>query len=180
MDCSPPGSSVHGDSPGRNTGMGCHFLLQGIFPTQGLNLYLLNCLQILYHLNHQGSPWSSLSDCNFLPWLYKPSPTSLASFWPSLRHQLQNWKSEWVSESEWKSLSHVWLFVTHGLYSPWNFPGQNIGVGSLSLLQKIFPTQGSNPGLPHYRREAITSWATREALNWERSMSKLYIVTLLI
>ena len=37
------------------------------------------------------------------------------------------------------------------LYSPWNSPGQNIGVGSLSLLQGIFPTQGSNPGLPHCR-----------------------------
>ena len=35
-----------------------------------------------------------------------------------------------------------------GLYSPWNSPGQNTGVGSLSLLQGIFPTQGSNPGLP--------------------------------
>ena len=35
----------------------------------------------------------------------------------------------------------------HGL--PWNSPGQNSGVGSLSLLQGIFPTQGSNPGLPH-------------------------------
>ena len=40
----------------------------------------------------------------------------------------------------------------HGLYSPWNFPSQNTGVGSLSLLQGIFPTQGLNPGLPHYRR----------------------------
>ena len=39
----------------------------------------------------------------------------------------------------------------HGLYSPWNSPGQNIGVGSLSLLQGIFPTQRSNPGLPHCR-----------------------------
>ena len=39
----------------------------------------------------------------------------------------------------------------HGLYSPWNSPDQNIGVGSLSLLQGIFPTQGSNPGLPHCR-----------------------------
>ena len=38
-----------------------------------------------------------------------------------------------------------------GLYSPWNFPGQNIGVGSFSLLQGIFPTQGSNPDLPHCR-----------------------------
>ena len=39
----------------------------------------------------------------------------------------------------------------HGLYSPWNSPGQNNGVGILSLLQGIFPTQGSNPGLPHCR-----------------------------
>ena len=51
----------------------------------------------------------------------------------------------------WKSFSHVWLFVT--LWnSPWDSPGQNTRVGSLSLLQGIFPTQGSNPGLPHYRR----------------------------
>ena len=40
----------------------------------------------------------------------------------------------------------------HGLYSLWNSPGLNTGVGSLSLLQGIFPTQGSNPGLPHFRR----------------------------
>ena len=40
----------------------------------------------------------------------------------------------------------------HGLYSPWNSPGQNTGVGSLSLLQGIFPTQGLKPGLPHCRR----------------------------
>ena len=39
----------------------------------------------------------------------------------------------------------------HGLYSPWNSPGQNTGVGSLSLLQGFFPTQGSNPGLLHCR-----------------------------
>ena len=39
----------------------------------------------------------------------------------------------------------------HKLYSPWNSPGQNTGVGSLSLLQEIIPTQGSNPGLPHCR-----------------------------
>ena len=43
MDCSPPGSSVHGDSPGKNTGVGCHALLQGIFPTQGSNPGLLYC-----------------------------------------------------------------------------------------------------------------------------------------
>ena len=40
----------------------------------------------------------------------------------------------------------------HGLYSPWNSQGQNTGVGSLSLLQGIFPTQGSNPGFLHCRQ----------------------------
>ena len=40
----------------------------------------------------------------------------------------------------------------HGQYSPWNSPGQNTGVGSLSLLQGIFSTQGSNPGLSHCRQ----------------------------
>ena len=96
MDYSLPGSSVHGDSPGKNTGVGCHAspghlpdlgteprsptlqadslpsepagkpmntgvgslsLLQGIFPTQGLNTGLPHCRWILYHLSQQGSPW---------------------------------------------------------------------------------------------------------------------------
>ena len=55
MDCSPPGSSVHGDSPGKSTGVGCHTLLQGIFPIQRSNPGLLPCRQILYHLSHPGS-----------------------------------------------------------------------------------------------------------------------------
>ena len=46
MDCSLPGSSVHGDSLGKNTGVGCHVFLQGIFPTQGSNPGLLHCRQI--------------------------------------------------------------------------------------------------------------------------------------
>ena len=57
MDYSQPGSSVHGDSPGKNTGVGFHALLQGIFPIQGLNPGLPHCRQILYHLGHQGSPF---------------------------------------------------------------------------------------------------------------------------
>ena len=44
------------NSPGKNTGVGCHALLQEIFPTQILNLGLPHCWQILYQLNHQGSP----------------------------------------------------------------------------------------------------------------------------
>ena len=52
---------------------------------------------------------------------------------------------------KWKSPSDVWLLRPQGLYSPWNSPGQNTGVGSLSLLQGILPTQGLNPGLLYCR-----------------------------
>ena len=44
------------NSPGKNTGVGSHSLLQGVFLTQGSNLGLLHCRQILYHLSHQGTP----------------------------------------------------------------------------------------------------------------------------
>ena len=57
------------------------------------------------------------------------------------------------SESESESHSVVSDSLRpHGLYSPWNSTDQNTGVGSRSFLQGIFPTQGSNPGLPHCRR----------------------------
>ena len=52
---------------------------------------------------------------------------------------------------KWKSLSRVWLFATPWTIQSWNSPGQNTGVGSLSLLQGIFPTQGLNPDLLHCR-----------------------------
>ena len=54
------------------------------------------------------------------------------------------------NESESRSVMSNFL-SPHGLYSPWNSPGQNTRVGSFSLPQRIFPTQGSNPGLPHCR-----------------------------
>ena len=53
---------------------------------------------------------------------------------------------------EWKSLSCVGLLGAHGVFNPWNSPGQNTGVGSISLLQGIFPTRGSSPGLPHCKQ----------------------------
>ena len=52
MDCSLQGSSVHGDSSGKNTGVGGHAILQGIFPTQESNPGLPNCRWILYHLSN--------------------------------------------------------------------------------------------------------------------------------
>ena len=96
-----------------------HFLLQGIFPTQGSNLQFLHYRQILYRLSHQGSPFG----------------------------QWWKWK--------WKSLSRVRPLWPHGLESPWNSPGQNTRVGSCSLLQGIFPAQGSNPGLQIWPAKSV-------------------------
>ena len=80
MDCSPPGSST--DFSGKNTGVACHFLLQGIFPTQGSNLRvlsLLHCRQILLSLSHLECPrgqwtWAkiSLQAGTFHPRLQRP------------------------------------------------------------------------------------------------------------
>ena len=56
IDSSLADSSVHGDSPGKNTGVGYHAFLRGIFPTQESNPGLLHCRQILYQLSFQGSP----------------------------------------------------------------------------------------------------------------------------
>ena len=63
-------------------------------------------------------------------------------------------KLSWLLSPPQESESHSVVsdsLQPHGLYSPWNSPGQNTGVGSLSFLQGIFPTQGSNPGLLHCR-----------------------------
>ena len=63
--------------------------------------------------------------------------------------QLLSWPCSKWSESRSVMFDSLW---PHGLYIPWNSPGQNTGVGSLSLLQGIIPTQGSNPGLPNCRQ----------------------------
>ena len=61
VDCSPPGSSVHGIFPGKNTGIGCHFLLQGIFLTQGSKPCLLHWQADSLPLSHLGSPTAAHS-----------------------------------------------------------------------------------------------------------------------
>ena len=61
MDCGLPGSSVHGDSLDKNIRVGCHFLLQEIFTTQGLNPGGLHCRPFPYQLSYEGSPGYTLS-----------------------------------------------------------------------------------------------------------------------
>ena len=105
--------------PGKNPGLGCHFLLQGIFPTQGLNPHLLHWQVGSLPLSHPGGPETRcINKCR-----------SVMS--DSLRpHRLQPTR----------------------FLRPWDFPGNNTGVGCHFLLQEIFPTQGSNPGLPRCRQ----------------------------
>ena len=73
MDCIS--SSVHGDSPGKSTGVGCHALLQEIFPTQGSNPGVLLCRWILYLLSHQETYFQRIHlHCRgpqFTSWIWK-------------------------------------------------------------------------------------------------------------
>ena len=86
MDCSPPGASVHGDSPGKNTGVGCHALLQGIFLTRGLN------------------PGLRITDGFFTVW----------SRWPNIivNFYFMSLGFTRLSSIQFSSLSRVRLFVT--------------------------------------------------------------------
>ena len=149
MDCSPPGSSVHGIFPGKKTGMSCYIHLQGIFPTQGLNLQLphwqvnslpLSCLvsQLTF-----AAAAKSLQLCR-TP--YDPIDGSPAgSPVPGI---LQARTLEWVAIS----FSNAWKWSCsvvsdpqrpHGLQPsrllrPWDLPGKSTGVGCHCLLQLTF------------------------------------------
>ena len=139
------------NSPGQNTGVsGGLFLLQGIFPTQRLNPGLLHCRWILYQLSHKGS-------IRMLEWEAYPFPRGSSQ--PRNRTRVSCIAGVFLS-SKFPFTSPMWSescsvvsdsLPPHGLYSPQNSPDQNTGVGSLSLLQGIFPTQRSNPGLLHCR-----------------------------
>ena len=82
MGYSLPGSSVHGDSPGKNTVVGCQALLQGIFPIQGQNTGLLYCWQILYHLRHHGKPFISLLSWKLISLRFLPLMKSILIIFP--------------------------------------------------------------------------------------------------
>ena len=107
MDCSPPGASVHGDSPGKNTRVGCHSLLQGIFPTQESNPGLLHCRQILYQLSHQGSQTQ-------VSWSQSPS-------WPL--SPLQNLISQ-LPQGEWRHTKKETMGLTKALSKPCKVTGK--------------------------------------------------------
>ena len=102
----------------------------------------LSCAQLLatpWTAAHHAPPSMGFSRQEYQSGVPLPSPIQC----------IKGPKGDGKSESHSVMSSSLWH---HGLYSPWNSPGQNTGVGSHSLLQGIFPTQGSNPGLPHCRK----------------------------
>ena len=111
MDYSPPGSSVHGESPGKNTEVGCHALLQGIFPTKGLTLGLPHFSWILYHLSHQGSP-------RILEWVAYPffSGTSWPRNWTGVSCITEGFCNSWAT---WEALP---TFIGYIKITGWLWP----------------------------------------------------------
>ena len=79
--------------------------------------------------------------CPWCPLAWSPTATRFQPECVLVRLQSGGVSPSVVSDSLWPQ----------GLYSPWDPPGQNTGVGSHSLLLRIFPSQGSSPGLPHSR-----------------------------
>ena len=123
LDCSLPGSSVHGDFLGKNTGVGCHVLLQWIFPTQGLNPGLLHYRWILYCLSHMikkiyGGGLVAMS----CPTLCNPMDCSLPG--SSVQGIFQTRMLAWVaiSFSRGSSWSRDWTWVScieGGFFTNW-------------------------------------------------------------
>ena len=122
--------------PGKTTGVGCHFLLHGIFPTQGLNPHLLRLLlgrRILYHW----VTWEAL----LLPYS--------SSIWRILCWIESNLLSMISLVSQRKKTKLAQSCLT--LCDPMNYTVHGI-LQANSILHGIFPTQGSHPGLPHNRQ----------------------------
>ena len=108
MDCSPPGTSVHGDSSGRNTGVGCHALLRGAF-NQGLNPGLPHCRQIPYHLSLQRSP-------RILEWVTYPfsKRSSQPGNWTRVSCIAGGFFTTWATR---KARGNIWnTFIPLGIF----------------------------------------------------------------
>ena len=122
MDYSPTGSFVLGNSSGKNTDVGCHALLQGIFPTQGLNPGLLHCRWIIYHLSHrEAQNWRFSS--------------------------VQSHSCVWLFATPWIAARQASLSITNSQSPPKPLPIESVMPSShlilcrpLLLLPSIFPS----------------------------------------
>ena len=142
---------------------------------QGLFQWVGSLCQVVKVMLH----WSEMLHFSISPFNEHSRLISFRTDWFDLIAVQGTLKWMW----KWKSLNHV------GLYTPWNSPGQNIGVGSLSLLQGIFMTQGLDPGLSHcginslvlilfYGQTLTSYWTT--GLTWLLEKPSLWLEGLLL
>ena len=114
------------DFPAKNTGMHCHFFLQGIFPTQGLDLDLQHCRQTLYHLSHQGTreeTEGNLFGCISLLILEAESPKIVARNKDNLCEMFGTEYYRWlINSSTWGLLDSIWRLLWNVLWVPKNPP----------------------------------------------------------
>ena len=132
MDCRSPGSSVHGDSPGKNTGVGCHALLQGIFPTQGSNTGLTHCRGILYCLSHEVSPtyrvWEAINSLVCLKLGFPHGSVLKELICQCRRSGFDAWVRKTPWRRKWQPISCLenpmdrgtWCVTVHGMAKEWD------------------------------------------------------------
>ena len=135
------------DSPGKNTGVGCHALFQGLFPNQGLDLGLLHCGQILYHLRHLGSLCKATQ--KQIKISYK-APQRKVSWVISVDTSAMDFALIsgspvkgpcWGTVSSVQSLSHVRLFPT-----PWTAARQaSLSITNTQSLLKLISIESDIP-----------------------------------
>ena len=134
----PSGFSVHGDFPGKNIGVGCHFRLQGIFLTQGSNLGPLHCRQSLSCLNHQGSPCMVIT-CHFYVYILVLGKTILKKSLKRIAFRAINSKSQF-------SFTCCPEFSNNNLVRPERNLGVNL-VSSLIFIDLLAKAQRSQASL---------------------------------
>ena len=110
--------------------------------------------QVHYPLREQGKPRrdGTIQGVLKLEQLIKETDSVHLTKRQKIRTEAKSAIQETLFEIQVKVAQSCPTLRPHGLYSPWNSPGQNTGKGSLSLLQGIFATQGLNPGLLHGRQ----------------------------
>ena len=137
--------------PGKNTGVGCRFLLQRIFPSQRLNLGLLHCRQTLYCLSHQGSPLTRKHVCKIhIKFISRPILSIFISIYTFMTSQKSS-KKETTEYSYRRSTYSFYIHLMMWPSLPWSSPhwrliltGRSFSLMELRL-ELFSPTSSSLP-----------------------------------
>ena len=151
------------DFLGKSTGVACHFLLQGIFPTQGSNPGILHCIQMLYRLSHQGSPYPSgrsgksfrsltLPETDYIPfrdWHFSRTVSQACAKHFTGAALFHGPNNPWLSQASSVALQSLWI------KRPWlKFGAEVLAIFWMRLAcsRQWTDTPGTGPRIPEWRR----------------------------